>query len=69
MINAGSQVENGSLQIIDMAGKQVYVKSLSLNGGSETISIDAHGLAHGAYIVKVQGAGLETLAPLKIVVN
>jgi len=69
VINADSQTDNGNLQIIDMAGKQVYTKPFNMVGGSANITLDAQGLAHGAYIVKIQGVGFETLAPIKIVVN
>ncbi len=69
LISADSQTDNGNLQIIDMAGKQVFTKPFNMVGGSANITLDAQGLAHGAYIVKIQGVGFETLAPIKIVVN
>lgn len=63
------EVKDAQIQIIDMAGKTVFVKAVEMGEGSITLEMNAVGLAHGAYVVRAVGKGLETLSPLKIVVN
>lgn len=66
---ASEKAQVGQISIVDMAGKSVFTQAVSFVNGVAQVQINAHNLAHGAYVVRINGAGLETLTPIKIVVN
>jgi hypothetical protein len=44
---------NASVQIIDITGKEVFVKSVSLQQGVTSLALNTSALANGVYFVKV----------------
>ncbi len=68
-IYSNKAIENGSIVMLDMTGKVVYNKDLNSEGGSVEVGIRAENLAKGAYIVRLNGVGLESLTPVKVIIQ
>lgn len=68
-INSGVSTEEANLQLLDVTGKLILDKKINLNSGYAQVSVNTEHLAKGAYVLKVNGIGVERLKPLKIVLN
>lgn len=62
-------INDAQISIVDMTGKVVYKKELNSEGGSVDVFVRTEGLAKGAYIVRLNGEGLESLTPVKVIIQ
>lgn len=62
-------IENASVVVFDMTGKVVYNKEFKSEGGSVEVGIRLEHLAKGAFIVRLNGVGLESISPVKVIIQ
>jgi hypothetical protein len=67
-IDTDRTMEHAVIEITDMLGKHIEVRSIPLNRGTNTFDFDASRLKPATYIVKVQ-AGHKLYKPVKLVVS
>lgn len=66
-VQISGEVNEVRLTMFDMTGKKVYAEVVNANTGDVQMNVSVNHFAAGAYILKVEGEGLEGIKPIKII--